>query len=143
MEASMRRAGLAGAALLLFAAVAPASAQSVSAPSSEGMGEAAVGVGIICNTAEQAERFVSLRGQGAAVPLALDTVNTEVKDRLACGVAAVAFLRDQTVNTRPMGNRLVQIVRINVVAGFNGTGWQRASSMKVQYAVIDAGGQSI
>jgi hypothetical protein len=121
----------------------PASAQSVSAPSHDGIGEPAVGVGIICNTPEQAERFVGLRAGGSAVTVALDAVNTEAKDMRACGVAAVAFLRDQTLATRPMGNRLVQIVRINVVAGFNGTGWQRASNVTVQYAVIDAEGQSI
>ena len=138
----MRRAGAAVTAFLLSAIAAPASAQSVSAPSHDGIGEPAVGVGIICNTVEQAERFVHLRAQGAAVPAALDTVNTEVKDTRACGVAAVAFLRDQTIKTRPMGDRLVQIVRINVVAGFNGTGWQRTSAVTVQYAVIDAQGQS-
>jgi hypothetical protein len=37
---------------------------------------------------------------------------------------------------------LVQIVRINVVAGFNGSGWQRVSDL-VQYAVLEGAGQSI
>lgn len=134
----MRRVGIALA--LLLAAIVPASAQSISAPSA---GTPGVGVGIICNTSDQAERFVSLRAQGAAVRLALDAVNTEVNDAEACGVAAIAFLRDQTVKTRPMGDRLVQIVRINIVAGFNGSGWQRAAEMTVQYAVIEAEGQSI
>ena len=137
----MRRAGTIAAALLFFAAVIPAAAQSVSAPSYQG--EPAVGVGIICNTPEQAERFIALRAQGTAAPQALDTVNGEVNDPRACGVAAVAFLRDQTLKTRPMGDRLVQIVRINVVAGFNGSGWHRASAVTVQYAVVDAEGQSI
>ena len=133
----------AGVSMLLLAALTPASAQSVSAPSLNGIGDPGVGVGIICNTPEQAERFVRLRGKGADVPVALNTVNTEARDTKACGVAAVAFLRDRTIATRPMGNRLVQIVRINVVAGFNGTGWQRASAMSVQYAVIEAEGQSV
>jgi hypothetical protein len=39
-------------------------------------------------------------------------------------------------------DKLVQIVRINVVAGFNGSGWQRVSDM-VQYAVLEGGGESI
>lgn len=132
-----------GICVILLAAMTPASAQSVGAPSSSGIGDPGVGVGIICDTSEQAERFVRLRGKGADVPVALNTVNTEARDTKACGVAAVAFLRDQTIATRPMGNRLVQIVRINVVAGFNGTGWQRASAMSVQYAVIEAEGQSV
>ena len=136
----MRGLGAGMSVLLLAAALTPASAQSISAPS---RGQPGVGVGIICNTPDQAERFVGLRDNGANVPVALNTVNTEVRDATACGVAAVAFLRDQTVATRPMGNQLVQIVRINVVAGFDGTGWQRASAMNVQYAVIEAQGQSI
>lgn len=139
----MRRVGALISAVLLLAIATPAQAQSVSAPSPDGIGDPGVGVGIICNTPEQAVRFVVLRGTGAEVTAALNAVNTEAKDMKACGVAAVAFLRDHTVATRPMGNRLVQIVRINVVAGFNGTGWQRASAMSVQYAVIEAEGQSI
>jgi hypothetical protein len=39
-------------------------------------------------------------------------------------------------------NQLVQIVRINVVAGFNGSAWQSVSGM-VQYAVLEGGGESI
>ncbi|MDO9411220.1 MAG: hypothetical protein Q7T81_01415 [Pseudolabrys sp.] len=138
----MRKAGAAGVALFLLAAV-PASAQSISAPSYNGIGDPGVGVGIICNTSEQAERFITLRGQGTEAKSALETVNAEVNDDRACGIAAVAFLRDETIKTRPMGNRLVQIVRINVVAGYNGKGWQRASATTVQYAVVEAQGQAI
>jgi hypothetical protein len=39
-------------------------------------------------------------------------------------------------------NSLVQIVRINVVAGFNGAGWRRVSDM-VQYAVLEGEGESV
>jgi len=137
----MRRVGAAMAALFMFAAVIPAKAQSVSAPSSDGA--PGVGVGVICNTSEQAERFIALRSQGRAADEALGAVNGEAKNPRACGVAAVAFTRDKTVLTRPMGDRLVQIVRINIIAGFNGTGWQRASAMTIQYAVVEAEGQSI
>ena len=41
-----------------------------------------------------------------------------------------------------LDNQLVQIVRINVVAGFNGTEWQRVKNM-VQYAVLEGGGESV
>jgi hypothetical protein len=54
----------------------------------------------------------------------------------------VAFIRDHTVETRTMRNRLVQIVRINVLAGFDGKGWQRVTGM-VQYAVIEGEGVTI
>lgn len=136
------RVVLALAGVVLLGAVAQANAQSVSAPL-DGGAQAAVGVGIICNTPEQAERFVSLRAKGNDPTKAIAAVNAEAHDARACGVAAVAFMRNQTVATHTMGDRLVQIVRINIVAGFNGTDWQRASNDLIQYAVIDAEGQSI
>jgi hypothetical protein len=137
----MRRV-LALASVVLLGAVVHADAQSVSA-SSDSDAQAAIGVGIICNTPEQAGRFVGLRAEGNDPAKAIAAVNAEVHDPRACGVAAVAFMRNQIVATRTMGDRLVQIVRINVVAGFNGSDWQRVSSDLIQYAVIDAEGQSI
>jgi hypothetical protein len=129
-------------AVVVFLGAAQANAQTVGAPSG-GTIQAGIGVGIICNTPEQAGRFVGLRAEGNEPADAIAAVNAEVHDPRACGVAAVAFMRNQTVATRTMGDRLVQIVRINVVAGFNGTNWLRASSDLVQYAVIEADGQSI
>ena len=105
-------------------------------------GDAAVGVGIICNTPQQAEQFVSLRRKGAEPEQAMRTVNAKVRDQRACGVAAIAYIRDATVDTMTMEDKLVQIVRINVVAGFNGSAWQRVTDM-VQYAVLEGGGESI
>jgi len=105
-------------------------------------GDAAVGVGLICNTSQQAEQFIALRSKGAAPEKAMNAVNATAHDGHACGVAAIAYVRDQTVGTRKLKNMLVQIVRINVVAGFNGAGWQRVADM-VQYAVLEGGGESV
>ncbi|MGB7257580.1 MAG: hypothetical protein WBD48_05835 [Pseudolabrys sp.] len=102
----------------------------------------AVGVGVICNTPEQAKHFVSLRAQGDKANHAIEVINTEAKEPRACGVAAVIYLRDAIVTTGTLGGKLVQVVRINVVAGFNGSGWQRVGDM-VQYAVIEGGGETI
>lgn len=133
---------LALASVVLLGAVVRADAQSVDARSDSGL-HPAIGVGIICDTPEQAGRFVGLRAEGNDPTKAIAAVNAEVHDSRACGIAAIAFMRNQTIATRTMGDRLVQIVRINIVAGFKGTGWQRASSDLIQYAVIDAEGQSI
>ena len=105
-------------------------------------GEAAVGVGVICNTSEEARQFVNLRSYGAAPDQAVQAVNANAIDERACGVAAIAYVHDGTVDTMKLENQLVQIVRINVVAGFNGSAWQRVSGM-VQYAVLEGGGESI
>jgi len=105
-------------------------------------GDAAVGIGIICNTSQQTQQFVRLQSSGARPELAMQAVNTNANDTRACGVAAIAFVRDETVDTVKLKDRLVQIVRVNVVAGFNGAGWQRVSNM-VQFAVLDSGGEAI
>jgi hypothetical protein len=105
-------------------------------------GDAAVGVGVICNTPEEARQFVDLRSHGAAPDQAVQAVNNNAMDERACGVAAVAYVHDGTVDTMKLDNMLVQIVRINVVAGFNGSAWQRVSGM-TQYAVLEGAGESI
>jgi len=105
-------------------------------------GDAAVSVGIICNTPQQAEQFVGYRKKGVAAEQAMRSVNATARDQRACGVAAVAYVRDTTVDTMALENRLVQIVRINIVAGFNGSDWQKVSDT-VQYAVLDGEGESI
>lgn len=105
-------------------------------------GDAAVGVGIICNTPQQAKQFVGFRKKGTAPEQAMRAVNAIARDQRACGVAAVAYIRDTTVDTMAMQDRLVQIVRINIVAGFNGSAWRRVSDT-VQYAVLEGEGESI
>lgn len=133
---------------IFWAAAAAAAVMSCAAAQAEerhhipASGEPGVGVGIICNTLEQAGQFVRLRGKGAAPTEAMNAVNTAARDPRACGVAAVAFIRDGTIDTRTMKDTLVQIVRINVVAGFNGTGWQRVTGV-VQYAVLEGEGETI
>ena len=107
-----------------------------------GNGDAAIGIGIICNTSQQAEQFVTLRSAGTQAEQAMRAVNANARDNRACGVAAIAYIRHQTVDTMKLQDKLVQIVRINVVAGFNGAGWQRIADM-VQYAVLEGGGESI
>ena len=105
-------------------------------------GDAAVGVGIICNTPQQAHQFVSLRSKGANPDKAMIAVNASSRGQRACGVAAIAYIRNQTVDTLKLQDNLVQIVRINVVAGFNGSGWERVTDM-VQYAVLEGVGEPI
>jgi hypothetical protein len=102
----------------------------------------AVGVGMICNTPEQAEQFLALRAKGTAAKDAVAAVNAKAADPRACGLAAIAFVPEKTVDAKPVANKLLQVVRINVVAGFNGDGWQRVPSM-TQYAVMEGEGEAI
>jgi hypothetical protein len=137
-EVFMRIFWAAAAAAILVCGAAQAEGHSQSPAD----GDAAVGVGIICNTADEAKQFVDLRIHGAGPDQAMHAVNANAMDERACGVAAIAYVRDGTIDIMKLDNRLVQVVRINVVAGFNGAGWQRVSNM-VQYAVLEGGGESI
>jgi hypothetical protein len=56
-------------------------------------GDAAVGVGIICNTSQQAEQFVRLRSTGVEPERAMHPVNANAHDERVCGVAAIAYIR--------------------------------------------------
>ena len=102
----------------------------------------AIGVGIICNTPEQMGRLLGMRNDGAEIDRAVKVVNTEAKDPRACGVAAVAFMSDKMVDMRNVQGKLVQIVRISVVAAFDGNKWSRVPVL-TQYALIEPQGYSI
>jgi hypothetical protein len=137
LEAGMRIIWAAVAAILVCG-----TARAEGPPQSPVNGDAAVGVGVICNTPEEAKQFVDLRSHGAAPDQAVQAVNNNAMDERACGVAAIAYIHDGTVGTSTLDDNLVQIVRVTVVAGFNGSVWQRVSGM-VQYAVLEGGGESI
>lgn len=133
----MRSTLAAAAAALMMCGTAFAAG----APHSDQAGPS-VGVGMICNTAEQAEHFVSLRAQGTEAKTAMQAVNDEARDPRACGIAAVAFERDATLENKALNDQLVQVVRINVLAGFDGSAWQATTGM-VQYAIIEGEGVAI
>jgi hypothetical protein len=102
----------------------------------------AVGVGIICNTSEQVERYVDLRANGTELQGAVNVVNTEAHDPRACGVAAIAFMPDQKVETKSAQGKLVSIMRINIVATFDGVRWSTVPGM-VQYTLVTTEGYEI
>ena len=87
------------------------------------------------------ETICQLAAQGRRTRKAMQVVNADARDGHACGVAAVAYIRNQTVGTVKLKDRLVQIVRINVVAGFTGSGWERATADMIQYAVLEGAGR--
>ena len=101
-----------------------------------------VGIGVICNTNDQAEQYINFRAGGVEMTPAVAKVNEGAHEPRACGLAAVAFVPDKTLATKTMGGKLVKIVRINVVAGYNGRGWQQVANT-VQYAIVETKGEAI
>lgn len=143
----MRLTTVAAAVLLLAGTVASAEPVSrqvpenipdhpLTEPNQMGM---QVGIGVICNTNRQAEDYVKLRARGSDLTLAMNQVNAQAKDPKACGVAAIAYKRGKTVDTKLMNDKMVQIVEINVLAGYDGQSWARVPEMR-QYAVIQSKG---
>ena len=83
-----------------------------------------IGQGIVCDTPEQVERFVALRGKGMDVTVALHTVNNESRGSTACDIALVAFTDSKPIAARVIQGRLAAIVQIMVHAVGNGGTWR-------------------
>ncbi|HVY01040.1 MAG TPA: hypothetical protein VHA55_14740 [Pseudorhodoplanes sp.] len=105
--------------------------------------DAVLGRGVICDTSEQALRFVALVNDGVSADNAVRKVNDEAKDDRACGEAVIAFTMDEELGPRDMGGRPVSIVRITVLAiSQDGLHWAPIAP-KVQYTVLPAKGQEV
>lgn len=101
-----------------------------------------VGIGMMCNTPDQAKQFVELQSKGTEAERAMDTVNASAGEGHACGVAAVAFVPSDTLDTKPVQNKLMKVVRIQVIANFDGGNWRQVDA--TQYAVVeDTSGETI
>jgi hypothetical protein len=97
---------------------------------------------MICNTPEQARQYLEYRAGGAASQDAMKRVNEKSQNPPACVVAAIAFVRDKLLHCHFVENKLLEIVRVNVLAGFDGRNWQDMPSV-VQYAVMEGKGDAI
>jgi hypothetical protein len=98
-------------------------------------GSISVGSTIICDTSEQARRFVTLRNTGNETQQALQLINTEANKPNACGEAFVAFRRGDAIVNERVDGQPVNIVRITVLAFNNGAGWSLVPETE-QYAVL-------
>lgn len=129
----------AAAALLL---VAQAKADDFGPSNQNGRGDARVGVGVICNTSEQAEHYLTLRAAGQDVTPAVQSVNAEAQQPRACGVAAIAFTTGKTMDTKAINGKLVKIVQVTIVAGYDGMSWHPVADAQ-QFAIVETEGYAI
>jgi hypothetical protein len=118
------------ATLLLSALAAPASAADAPA---DGI---VFGPGLICDTQDQAERFVALLGDN--VESALGIVNSEAGTPNACLVATTGFIRGGTVSEVLRNGMVVDVVEVTVLAVATELGLQ-AIEPKKYYSIVRTG----
>jgi hypothetical protein len=94
-----------------------------------------VGGGVICNTAQQVERFVALQSDGREADAALQTVNDEVRDAKACSFAFVMFSGERPIVQLAVKGKPVSILEITVHAFGNGSAWTQVPAI-IQYTVV-------
>ena len=121
--------------LAIVAALLCATGANAQIASPRGIGSVSIGSAIICDTSEQAQRYVKLRNGGTKTVAALQLVNTEAKKESACGAAIVAFRRGEAVGSERIDGEQVDVVKVTIVAFNNGAGWSMVPAT-VQYAII-------
>ena len=124
------RLPLALASLLFVAPLNAAPLGSATIPA-----QISVGRAIICDTSEQAQRFVALRNGGSELTQALQVINREAANPSACGTAVVAFRSGEAIGSGRVEGQLVHVVKVTVLAFNNGARWSMVPET-VQYAVL-------
>lgn len=94
-----------------------------------------VGVGLICNSEAQVERYLALHIPDKSPDDAVKLVNDEVKDPNACALAAIAFVRGQEGKQVSAPGGVMKITPVTIVATQTTAGWERVVPI-VQYTAI-------
>jgi len=101
-----------------------------------------VGRGVICDTSEQAQRFLALRNGGTETTQALLTVNKDAPSTTACGEAIVAFRVGDPIKSGVVEGLGVEVVKITVVAYSDGQSWTQIPET-AQYAIVAPKGMDV
>jgi hypothetical protein len=94
-----------------------------------------VGIGLICNSEQQVQRYLSLHVKDQSPEAAIQRVNTEASDPNACSMAAIAFTRGKERAAVPAPGGQMKIMEIKIVAAQTPFGWQPVTGL-VQYTAI-------
>jgi len=94
-----------------------------------------VGVGLICNSEAQVQRYLALHGDDQPPQAAIRLVNTEAQDPNACSISAIAFVRGKEGAAVPTRGGQMKITQIMGLAAQTPFGWQRVTGL-VQYTAI-------
>jgi hypothetical protein len=94
-----------------------------------------IGVGLICNSEAQVQRYLALHSPDRSPDLAIQVVNTEAHDPTACSLASIAFVRGNESGAVQVTGGVMKIMRITVVAAQTPLGWQPVTGL-VQFTAI-------
>ena len=94
-----------------------------------------VGIGLICNSEAQVQRFLALQGADQRPDTTIKVINDEEHDPSACSLAAIVFRRDQEVSVVPAPGGQMKITQITIVAAQTPFGWRQIPSLQ-QYTAI-------
>jgi hypothetical protein len=101
-----------------------------------------IGSGVICDTQEEVQRFVNLMASKDAGG-ALQTVNRERENPLACGMATVAFRTSKEYGEVRNGKGSYKILEIEVIAGTANGSWHMIVPKRTQFTAIPLPGVEI
>ena len=136
---------LAKRAVLVALAASLISATAIAAEEKEGQkptGDIHVGEGVVCDTAQQVERFTALMSEASDIEKAITTVNDEAENPRACGMVLAAFVRGGEVGEVRKDNRSMKVVEITILAVPVGDKWHFVTPLK-QYTAIAPRGVEI
>jgi hypothetical protein len=94
-----------------------------------------LGVGLICNSEAQVERYLALHVKDESPAEAIKAVNAEVQDPNACALAAIAFVRGEEGKAVPAPGGQLKITQVMIFATQTPAGWQRVPPI-LQYTAI-------
>lgn len=94
-----------------------------------------VGVGLICNSEAQVERYLALHVADQPPDAAIQLVNAEAQDPNACALAAIAFVRGEQGKAVKTPSGVMKITQVTIIGAQTPAGWQRVPPL-VQYTAI-------
>jgi hypothetical protein len=95
----------------------------------------AVGAGVVCDSAQQIERYFTLKAEGAEPEQAIRLVNTEAKNAEACAIIVVAFIPRAEVAKVAVTGGMIRVMEITVVAAATHAGWNSVPAI-TQYTAV-------
>jgi hypothetical protein len=102
--------------------------------------ELQLGTGLVCDTQQQAERFVSVYEGDAET--AISTVNAEQHDPTACVIATIAYVPGEPLTTTMKNYKTYQIVPVTVLGIVTEDGLQSITPSQF-FSAVEVEGQDI